>query len=160
MDREKKNDIMRTLYWAAVFGWIWEIFRGFGAKNRPEPSTGSDNVKPVDPDLENGWNSMGCGIILLLIGILCGITASIGAIASILFSLFLLIFGFLLRRRNATGEDPESTGNKRIGGLCFLIAACFVFAALRCMPSFLSVFLGVPGAISLIIGIRIMWNGR
>ena len=37
MDREKKNDIMRTLYWAAVFGWIWEIFRGFGAKNRPEP---------------------------------------------------------------------------------------------------------------------------
>ena len=74
MDREKKNDIMRTLYWAAVFGWIWEIFRGFGAKNRPEPSTGSDKVKPVDPDLENGWSSMGCGIILLLIGTLCGIT--------------------------------------------------------------------------------------
>ena len=153
MDKEKKNDFLNMLCWAAILGWIGN---GIGKIFR-KPECPAEPEKQIAADRENGCCSIGCGAFLLLAAVIGGCLSRSG-IAVCVLGLLLLLFGIRVYRRNLTGEHPEIDFAKKTAGSVMLIGAFFlwigVINAFTCFP-----LCGTLGLLLLIAGMIGVWNG-
>ena len=153
MDEEKKNSLLRDLYWVGVLGWIWEGIGNLVKINRPA----ANNEKQLDADNENGCCSIGCGIFLLLGGLVGGMGIFFGLAVWVL-GVVLLIFGLKLYRRNRTGEHPKIDSAKKVAKALMLSGVLLLCIGVA--NDFIAfVFCGALGLPFLIIGMTGMWTG-
>ena len=152
MDKEKKNEFLNMLCWAAVLGWIGN---GLGKMFR-KPECPAEPEKQIAADRENGCCSIGCGAFLLLAAVIWCLNWS--GIAVCTLGLLLLLFGIRVYRRNRTGEHPEIDSAKKTAGTVLLIGAFFLWIGTGNDFTFFPLCgtLGLPLLIAGMIGV---WNG-